>query len=108
MADNLTTEQQLKVARLWADLDGCEGGDLLAVLCDAVEMTHYSYADNEVLEKGLLDLLNKEVAAHEAMATGPNHDDYGYFEPQLTETLRAIIEVTKRTGTEKRKNYGRQ
>jgi len=89
----MTTEQQLEIARLWANADGCEGGDLLNALCEVCEMAHYSYHDEDTLEKALLAMIGLEIAAHKKMATGPDPENFGYEPATVQEVLDRIEEI---------------
>lgn len=77
-------------ARIWAQIDGCEGGDLLVALASALEMAHYSYADQEKLEARLMKAITSEIREHRKMATGPDSDAYGYEEEDVQWALREI------------------
>lgn len=85
-----SSELTCKVARIWADLDGCEGGDLLRALADTLEMAHYSYASEEQLKALLIRAIGYEVNEMRTMATSEDPDEYGYDPEQVEQALSEI------------------
>lgn len=91
LSDEYLTKR-VKIARIWAELDGCEGGDLLNTMCDLIEMAHYSNALAELaIRNELLDLIELEIGAMESMAQDP--DEFGFDEDMIAETLDRIKKI---------------
>jgi hypothetical protein len=81
------------VANIWADLDGCEGGDLLRALSDVLGMAHYSYADERTLEAVLEACIQREIQVMHADATGEDPDAYGYEPERVEQALAQIADL---------------
>lgn len=89
------TKQTIKLARLLADFDGCEGGDFLRMLCDVVEYAEdgRGYAYSEETEAAILKAIEHEISAHKKMIYGPDPAAYGYDDPEI---IREQIEQLER------------
>jgi len=79
-------------ARVWASLDGCEGGDFLNALCDALEMSHYTCAlgTGDEVKRLLREAIGFEIQGHIKMATGDNSEAFGYDPDEVKEALKYI------------------
>lgn len=84
--------KRVKIARIWAELDGCEGGDLLNMMCDLIEMAHYSNALAELaIRNEMLDLIELEIGAMETMAQDPN--EFGFDHHMVIKALEDIKRI---------------
>lgn len=79
-------------ARIWAQLDGSEGGDLLNALASTFDMAHYAYSEGGEIAilQSLERLMRAECDIHREMATGPNRDDYGYEPERVKAAIQEI------------------
>jgi hypothetical protein len=95
----VNAEKTIELARLLADLDGCEGGDLLRALCEVAEMATdghgYSYAEGSQTQERILDAIRGEVVAHKAMIYGEQGDpsQFGYDDPDEAKRLIEAVEA---------------
>jgi hypothetical protein len=92
-----------ELAQVWADLDGCEGGDFLTGVGDLLTMATgggycYSY-DEDFTTDRLKEILLAEIEAHKDEATSPDGHHMGYDPERVTLTLeedkRLRLEIRK-------------
>lgn len=86
--------KQIKIARVWASIDGCEGADLIEAMCGVIEMAHYSNAMNELgIQNDLLGLISIEVEAIKTMALSDDPEEFGYDEYFVGAAIEAIKKI---------------
>jgi hypothetical protein len=75
---------------IWANLDGCEGGDFLNSLGAAIGTAHYSYVDDEEVPRKLIRIALEEIDIHSDYQTpGETHQNWGYVE-QCFDNIKEI------------------
>jgi hypothetical protein len=96
-----TSNPLYREAELWAQLDGCEPGDLLRQLVDVAETATdgYGYALSGTTQSLIHFAIRKEIAAHEEWVN--SGEIYEYQERDYVEEVLKEIHAI-RNGTDQR------
>jgi len=87
-------EKLVAEARIFARLDGCEGGDLLNALADCMEMVHYTCALPSInVSRPLREAIEMEIEGHLLMMNSDNPEYYGLDEEEIKEAMKEIAEI---------------
>jgi hypothetical protein len=83
--------QRTELAELWANAEGCEGGDYLRALAGLYGMSHYSSFGEEIVEGILGALIDAEIASWRRHAIS----EYAEFEGWDPEQVIKILAVER-------------
>lgn len=93
---------QFKVARLLADLDGCESGDLIMGIVNWADHSQdgHGYAMSDETERFLRMAIDAEIQSHKEWLSGEGKAS-GIYEPEDVEKALAAITEYEKWRTEK-------